>query len=719
MSTSIKQSASTDGTRTRAGWAWLSALVAGLLVALVVCLWWAYGRDSRGSTVDGEGTAPRAKAADSPGPILPRPQDDTRTPISQVPLDSTAGSLAQVQEPKIADGALGITARWADDSTAAAGIGISVVGVEGAARSIRRSLETGANGTVSFGQVPTGKYVIASALGGHIEVTIEPRQDALCLIEIPVTRPVEGIVVDHQDTPVAGAHVWLSGGIGGHRPTCGAPTDSYGRFAIRSVGNAGLIGAFADGYSPSLVCDLSTVGEGPHVVKLILTGKGGTVEGVVMSGSNNPIPFSEVTVEVGGPRVGSRVGGETRTSAYPLTVVADAEGRFHVVGVCPGRIAVSARAAGYAPWDGWAEVRPEETASVIATLEEESSLTGVVSVADGGAVANARISVGAPTDPSRRTEFSNAEGIYTIGGLGAGEIELWVEGGQRGSATVRIDLLPHEARELNIVLDPGILLVGQVVTTEGVGLPGWAVYAGSEDGKQYSAVAGAGGEFVIRCDSKAALWLSICDSIENQMPLVILQEIVPGERPVICEVGPEAQRTAHIKGSVLSSGAIPAANCQVRARKLDPPLVGLELSVATNSEGKFTVGPMQPSRYAMSVQPQDGAVYPLGEFALMANAVLDIGSKEIPRAGSFAMSLRYPSGESVGEAEVRVLTADHHELVARQYTAERDGTLLVVENLAPATYAVSIGVAGRPSTIVEVVIRAGERTQEYVVLEGP
>jgi hypothetical protein len=461
------------------------------------------------------------------------------------------------------------------------------------------------------------------------------------------------------------------------------------------------------------------VSKGPHSVKLVLTGKGGSVEGLVSSESQEAIAFAEVCVEVGGPKVGSRVQGETRTSSYPLTVFTDVEGRFHVIGVCPGRIGVSVRATGYAPWDGFTEVKPGETASMNVTLEQEAALTGVVRTSSGESVANARLSLGAQSDPSRRTEFSNAEGVYTIAGLGAGEFELSVDAGPNGAANLRVELQPREKRKLDIVLDPGVMLVGRVVNTAGVGLPGWAVSAGAKSGREYSTVTVATGEFSIRCDDKSPLWLSLCDSVENQAPLVILQDIMPGERPVICEIRPEDQRTASIKGRLQGEDAGPAANCRVRARKLDKPLVGLELSVESDSEGHFLIGPMQASRYALDAQSRDGAIHGLGEFTLGPEQVLDIGSTVLRRSGSFAMSLRHASGDPVREALIRVRTGDQYELVWKQYKADIDGPLLIVENLAPATYAVVVEAAGLQATTIEVVIRAGEKTNEFVVVGGP
>ncbi|MEX2178478.1 MAG: carboxypeptidase-like regulatory domain-containing protein [Gemmatimonadaceae bacterium] len=127
---------------------------------------------------------------------------------------------------------------------------------------IRRSARTASDGTFRFDSVSVGEYVLLVRRVGfepiqtRIAVTAERRDILIRLVPLPHTLPpvltraarigVGGVVLDTDNTPVAGVDVTLNGGRK-------ARTDDAGRFFIRTPPGRFLLQVRGTGYATQMI----------------------------------------------------------------------------------------------------------------------------------------------------------------------------------------------------------------------------------------------------------------------------------------------------------------------------------------------------------------------------------------------------------------------------------------------------------------------------------
>ncbi|WP_438035589.1 carboxypeptidase regulatory-like domain-containing protein [Sorangium sp. So ce204] len=183
---------------------------------------------------------------------------------------------------------------------------------------------------------------------------------------------VRGHVKDVSGGPIAGALVMVHGFLGSHRGVAVTRSDAEGSFSAWTEEGYCLARATADGYAEG-----SQHGMAPGPPLEISMTPGSVIEGrVVEAGSGAPIAGATVR-----PGMDQRWGpGEVKP------VSSDAEGRFRIPGLPPGRYKPTARAAG-----GYGQTRASvvlgigQTASeVVIEMHPASSVAGRVEVAPGG-----------------------------------------------------------------------------------------------------------------------------------------------------------------------------------------------------------------------------------------------------------------------------------------------------------------------------------------------
>ena len=185
-------------------------------------------------------------------------------------------------------GSLRVTAVW-DSGDPAAGLAIIVEPRNGPyPRFEEHRGTTDAEGVVLIEGLPPGRVRVRAdradpPAGPHRPRTsIQAGETTDCILELRKHPSVDGIVVDTKGSPVPDAEVWL-----GERTfsnlamTLITHSGPDGKFHLDCVESGRSIGARARGYAPSSVKAIS--GEPKELLKLVLPGDGGAVEGRVLT----------------------------------------------------------------------------------------------------------------------------------------------------------------------------------------------------------------------------------------------------------------------------------------------------------------------------------------------------------------------------------------------------------------------------------------------------
>jgi hypothetical protein len=159
--------------------------------------------------------------------------------------------------------------------------------------------------------------------------------------------------------------------------------------------------------------------------------------------------------------------------------IADSRGRFQISGVPPGVWKLEVRAKDYAPGsaDRVEVAEGESLDDIEIVLRRGARLTGRVVTVDGSGVPDARVRAAGQntvTGEDGRFLFSDR--------ISAGPFEIKAEHPDFGLAEELVTLSPgDDAEEVELVLEPGWIVAGKVIDSEGRGLPAALVTLRSHD----------------------------------------------------------------------------------------------------------------------------------------------------------------------------------------------------------------------------------------------
>ncbi len=175
-------------------------------------------------------------------------------------------------------GALSVRVRWADSKEPAGGIVLVVPDFNDGLRAV-----TGSDGRAQFGRVPAGLLSVEPLTGGKFLVEVPPAGRASALIDLDPGATAEGTVVDAGGGVVAGADIWLTEETDSSAGGIVARTGDDGTFLFRGLtpDRWRLIGARAPGRISSLLHVVSGPAGGVIPLRLVLSGPGGRLAGVV------------------------------------------------------------------------------------------------------------------------------------------------------------------------------------------------------------------------------------------------------------------------------------------------------------------------------------------------------------------------------------------------------------------------------------------------------
>ena len=227
--------------------------------------------------------------------------------------------------------------------------------------------------------------------------------------------PTQGRVVDGEDRPVAGARVVLTG--------AGPPSHTYsdrdGWFPIdreRAAGGGLQAQALSLHHTPSPTTPVA----GPQLV--LRLGPGGTAQGQVVDGANQPVASAQVIARLADPThpAAALIGNLQPAYSQP-------DGHFELGPLMPGTFDLVARPATGAPGERRDIVIASgaSTPEIIIRVGEGAHLTGRVTAAvDARPIVGAQVRVINQSASQANTAQTDVDGRYDVEGLEGGSTRL-------------------------------------------------------------------------------------------------------------------------------------------------------------------------------------------------------------------------------------------------------------------------------------------------------
>jgi len=608
----------------------------------------------------------------------------------------------------------------------------------------------------------------------------------------------QGRVVDGSGRPVAGAQVWLVP----ERHTLVAPGFA-GRFPVERWAHAetDASGAYvlaADRlHDRSSVTSLSAM---PHPWLLVLHPEHAPVlvectapatsrevvlpvgaarcAGRIVDDSGKPVAGARVRIralepwELGRPEerwsraLHSTKGVLKEASGQLQSAVTDADGRFSMAGLQPGRSAARIETR-----DGLVRIVPEvplaagealELADVVIPVAR--TLHGTVRSASGEPLPGAEIVVadGAQRPPQDHAELhmwmrwtryglasastslslhetvAAGDGSFVVTGLGSPSVTLGVEA--PGFEPQVFAGVPVGAEPLNCTLEPLRDVLLDIVGDDGAPVPNAQLERELPvHEREFWEPARRSSDLLVRRDAAAG---RIVVQAGCGLPLDVVIS-APGRAEVQFRV-PEAGATRATGSTGDPVRVVLPAESRIAGRIVDAagrPLEGVSVEAWTQREvpwrsgtwphraaaafsaadGSFVFGQLAAGEWALLLQGEDDAEHSVS-VPLAAGGTAALGVVTLPRAGSVTGRVTYADGSPAGDVEV---TADFQRQLPpagrhRQQTAP-DGSF-TLNGLTPGRWRLTPGASqpARPSTSVELDVGAGVAHQvELRAARGP
>ena len=312
----------------------------------------------------------------------------------------------------------------------------------------------------------------------------------------PAARISGRVVRADSRQPVAGARVSARRD---DRPSESSPigtdTDDQGRFKLASLPPGDYrVSVRADGLAGALDRSFTLAATDALDDVELLVAPTLTIQGQVLSVTGTAVPHARIVL--------SSVDRALRSTA-PAPVIADAEGRYAIEGIMPGRYRFAVTAQGHASHSERMALEASVQRDVV--LQQPAVITGLVLRGDGRPAARASV-VGIVGPPNQCRDvaaqaLTDAEGRFSLAGLGAGELTLKATHEEQ-AAMVGPELLQSRAqKQVTIRLGAGAVVTGVArwedgspVAAEGI----MVVMEFAERSRMHFARTGQDGSFTIR-----------------------------------------------------------------------------------------------------------------------------------------------------------------------------------------------------------------------------
>lgn len=597
-------------------------------------------------------------------------------------------------------GTVEVSVRYGSDGSAAVDTGLQLLRSGRDHRVGARRCRTDSGGIAVFDGVPPGRYLVVTELG-NLDSAAEAVAGETTHVEyvIAAGMTVTGIVVDPSGAPVADAMIEVALLARADRdPFVAATTGPAGRFELRELPTATLIGARAHGYRASRLAFLT--GRAGHAVdvRLELGADGGSVDGAVFDPDGRPVP--DACVRIGEGRSSGITAGPGGAPPLPALVLTDAQGRFSATGLPSGPQPVEVRAADLAPWRGECDVAASRTVSLRVDLGRGAVLRGRVVGGGGEPVRGAEVEIGDWNDLAHYRAYTGADGAFELTGLPAGELTLRARHDVLGRASETVHASMHAPAHCLLRIGRGLELKGIVTDSRGEPLADATVECHASKDRAWFARArsDADGRFAIpNCPPGDRLWLLARRRghaerrLEGVDPLggevaVRLEELQPA--------------TARIVGRIVDSDGIAVPNARVFGFRAEGGAGSRP--ARTGPDGEFELGPLVPGTFRVSVRIAGLPRYVGAPNELGPDGRADLGTIVLPAGGRARL---FVNGDAEG-ARFRVL--DDSSAVRARF--EQAGEGLLSDPLVPGTYTLIASGPKIAAQSVDFVVRANETT---------
>ena len=652
-------------------------LVAGLL------LWRVQRTEPLGTTIAAEPPAespPEEKRAELEPHPEPAPE---REPLA-------AGPALEPHQPPaaVSGGRLVVHARWPDGTLAA---GETVLATPPSARHEETlSRITDESGTARFDGLEAGPWYVRLLRGREDSARLRDGSETDLTLQILDGVTVEGVVVDRQGEPVAGAEVWLSERYRNNAGHTVAYSNARGAFTLGCVGPDHWIGARKRGFAPSTLRGVRGESGERLALELRLEQGGAPVTGRVLDTRGQPIPDAFVLLGEEWPASVRVDDGSFVPAAPPQRARTCEDGRFELATVALGPRPWQARARGFAPLAGSFEVLEGTPNELPLTLLPEARVVGRVRGPGDRPLAEVWIHTDAPERFASASDFSRLDGRFELPGLG-GRVSLVAEHAEHGRAECEFDLRPGETREWQVELRTSPRIAGQIFDAHGEALAGVIVVALLPDDHEQrvrSNVSAADGRFAITdlAERPYLVWVQPAQGW-REFPLLEVENVWPDGAPLELHVPDDAER-ARITAEVVACDGTPVAGAELQVWHQERRI--FRGFVSTAERGAVLAEGVPPGTVDLELRHPAHPWKHLGTYTLEPGADLDLGLLPFEPSGRLRVRISGLPDERIAALSVTLIDAFNREAgVARLAAGE-----LTAGPLAPGEHVLVLSADG-------------------------
>ena len=563
------------------------------------------------------------------------------------------------------------------DGTPAGDIGLELASIgPNDAHALAVDRRTGVDGRASISALHPGDYelfvdrISASYREPFTRVRVVAGRTQTVTVPLSRGYDFEGIVLDLQRNPVAGATIW-----GSNWTSTGVAlgtSRSDGTFEVRSLrGDADLM-AMADGLGASEPFEFR--GKHPRTawdkflarfqseervftgIELVLDGSSAKIEGMVRDESGAPVEDARIAWMKPNVKRG------TRFFRQALFVVSsDSDGHFELGGLRPGYGELLVWAPGHARFRQYEELVDRRATHFDVSLGRGVTVTGLVVDAAGSPIGGVSIEEADGATRSVWSEFhasqtrSAADGAFRLEYIEPGEFRLAAHRGEHGARdTVERQFEAEHGDEVrwDIAFDNGHSIAGIAVDLQARPLAGWTVRArpaSDPDGTPVAQVQSSrDGTFEIQRLARGDYHLQLVSTSDGAI-VGERNAVSAGRRDVRLEGDLTQLPSVYITGRVVDSrGAAVVAKINAFAHRMGPD------GVTTDSKGAFKIGPLQPGEIEVWIEPTGLERIELIETNVAANETRSLGRVTVPDTARLDVVLRRADGGELDAPKARL-----------------------------------------------------------------